>query len=1187
MTHYDSLLFLTGTFLTLCFLVTLCDDVTMEPESPPTRKKVYLVLGVNVKKPGGYLSWPSADAQYKSVSAATIKGYSTWELLRGAWHARCDAVGCHHWHQLHALLGYQINLPRAVHQMQRFHKQVTFNGLRTTAMTSLKTWIRWGLLHQAEARVQLAPLHCTMDKPPKKHKHSVYTYPRSTAKSVTATATNRRVQEEYRPAPLPSPEKWKYDDNFDHLMGLDYANEPAIIAEGPAAIKIKKAKRYENLDHPIKSWIPTRDDCLDGLMTLVVHVMRDPEASRQAVAFVAVWEWEDGFFHPRTTRDLGIQYQLSHYNGQACEWVQLSRPIKDFVVLHNNGIHTIDIDFCSCPNAPSEVDQLLDIGWYLATSKEPSTAASLSLLRRFHKLNLQGHLPVYDFYNTLVLLTNTAGLQKLPNCLPQFMHMVHEYRHLQMCKRAGHAHHPEGISATQLGELAIPCRACPHLGINPPEGWEDAPPEIAYVVSGDANFKMKGCNCSSRDKDPTLGPGWAYMVANDQYLEHLVKYVNEDKHCGLQIIRGQRDYKHRGSGMGDLQKGESNMDYLFFSSLIGITVKMIVASYDIACQWSHKFYTRATVMPAHMQLPLDTNVIFKVPKFHLPPHVKECHGPHSFNYTKGVGRTNGEGVERNLSWLNWAARSVSVMGPGAREDTIDDLCGFSNWKKTVDLGNSLLRKMALAIPQAMVHSCTFHVFTEGLRDGHEEDLLKWEKMVHAWEVDQSQDNPYEYAEVEETMADVMKRISKEDHVRVMNSGAAGLEVSPVAFLLAGIEIEELQEAVTLEAKQRNRTTIQATTLQWQQTLLLGKIMKLQDVQGQYMPGLRQWIALQNPPFADDNNAKPKTIKVYLPSSLPTVMHETVCAAGLAAQEDCLRNAQAADVLRDLQSGLHTRTFAHRSKRKHISGQGMYTKSQTLIDAIEDNMRDVSSRYQVARAALLALRGPGEWERVLQVLRKEDARGMNERVMNEEEKEENRKARVLAGLPADGQDDELDEYREPVDLTVLLNLETGEGKRLLSWIWYTQTAGNQNTDGSLHADLQVEWVKARVWADRWREELLFVDEEMGRVFLFGDWKAQWWEARLEPTRVPRHREISAELAEDLHAYALEQVSRERDWVAAWMGKWKAVCAHCTTILRDQLVNVTEEVFVPIEAELEEEDGQDAFEDDGFEEEQEDI
>ncbi|KAJ7855442.1 hypothetical protein B0H14DRAFT_2258732, partial [Mycena olivaceomarginata] len=62
-----------------------------------------------------------------------------------------------------------------------------------------------------------------------------------------------------------------------------------------------------------------------------------------------------------------------------------------------------------------------------------------------------------------------------------------------------------------------------------------------------------------------------------------------------------------------------------------------------------------------------------------------CPYTYSFNCTKGVGRTNSGGVEHNWSWLNLAARSVSVMGPGAQEDIIDDLCGFSNWEKTVDL----------------------------------------------------------------------------------------------------------------------------------------------------------------------------------------------------------------------------------------------------------------------------------------------------------------------------------------------------------------------------------------------------------------------------------------------------------------------------------------------------------------------
>jgi hypothetical protein len=49
------------------------------------------------------------------------------------------------------------------------------------------------------------------------------------------------------------------------------------------------------------------------------------------------------------------------------------------------------------------------------------------------------------------------------------------------------------------------------------------------MVSEDANFKMKGRDRSSREKDPTLGPGWAYMVGSDGYLSFLVKHVHEDE----------------------------------------------------------------------------------------------------------------------------------------------------------------------------------------------------------------------------------------------------------------------------------------------------------------------------------------------------------------------------------------------------------------------------------------------------------------------------------------------------------------------------------------------------------------------------------------------------------------------------------------------------------------------------------
>jgi hypothetical protein len=54
--------------------------------------------------------------------------------------------------------------------------------------------------------------------------------------------------------------------------------------------------------------------------------------------------------------------------------------------------------------------------------------------------------------------------------------------------------------------------------------------------------------------------------------------------------------------------------------------------------------------------------------------------------------------------------------------------------------------MVLAIPKAMLHNRVFHVLTDGLRDGHEAELMRWEAEVRAWEQDHDQPCPYNYPE---------------------------------------------------------------------------------------------------------------------------------------------------------------------------------------------------------------------------------------------------------------------------------------------------------------------------------------------------------------------------------------------------------------------------------------------------------
>lgn len=56
------------------------------------------------------------------------------------------------------------------------------------------------------------------------------------------------------------------------------------------------------------------------------------------------------------------------------------------------------------------------------------------------------------------------------------------------------------------------------------------------MLAEDANFKQKARLRPKSSKDPPLGPGWATFVQNDAYLEHLVKFVDQDEVSKLSII---------------------------------------------------------------------------------------------------------------------------------------------------------------------------------------------------------------------------------------------------------------------------------------------------------------------------------------------------------------------------------------------------------------------------------------------------------------------------------------------------------------------------------------------------------------------------------------------------------------------------------------------------------------------------
>jgi hypothetical protein len=201
------------------------------------------------------------------------------------------------------------------------------------------------------------------------------------------------------------------------------------------------------------------------------------------------------------------------------------------------------------------------------------------------------------------------------------------------------------------------------------------------------------------------------------------------------------------------------MDYIFLSSIINTAPLPVVLSYDIMCQWKKNLWHRLPNLPESLRSNATKDkLIGVIPKFHIMAHEEICQLDYSLHYTPGVGRTDGEGIERNWASLNGAAPSTKEMGPGARRDTLDDFCNFSNHKKVLafgelshsllykeadfNVGNTLLRRMLECIPEATVHRMTFMEFDDGLRRERPDQLREWEEMLEEWNKDHSKPCPY-------------------------------------------------------------------------------------------------------------------------------------------------------------------------------------------------------------------------------------------------------------------------------------------------------------------------------------------------------------------------------------------------------------------------------------------------------------
>lgn len=107
--------------------------------------------------------------------------------------------------------------------------------------------------------------------------------------------------------------------------------------------------------------------------------------------------------------DLGLNVQLGHPIGERC--CRLRGIAKgEFVIVHSNGIHVINLAFCGCETAETYSRQLLRYHWLPVTADRPRTAATFQVLEEFHLLSLDSKLFCYEFYTSLACRSDNTGL---------------------------------------------------------------------------------------------------------------------------------------------------------------------------------------------------------------------------------------------------------------------------------------------------------------------------------------------------------------------------------------------------------------------------------------------------------------------------------------------------------------------------------------------------------------------------------------------------------------------------------------------------------------------------------------------------------------------------------------------------------------------------------------------------------
>ncbi|KAF7309126.1 CxC2 domain-containing protein [Mycena kentingensis (nom. inval.)] len=476
----------------------------------------------------------------------------------------------------------------------------------------------------------------------------------------------------------------------------------------------------------------------------------------------------------------------------------------------------------------------------------------------------------------------------------------------------------------------------------------------------------------------------------------------------------------------------------------------------------------------------------------------------SLSYTRGVGRTDGEGIERTWAILNTMSYATKEMAQGNRHDTLEDKVDHINFEKNVGQGTTLPRKLVIAVAERDKQIAEFVEIDSSLDASVRRD---WQRQVHEWERDKTNPNPYVVAggknagPTEAQVAAALKAAEVQE-AREGNGEFVDGRTTAAAFVKGLLQLEDVKYArvyVLTTSRRRIKNELKSTTLTADRASQIDelrasffkKVNAIRKQQEVFMPGVpalrRAEEELRDadrpPPNAEDT-------KLWLPSDLrPTELR--ACKRGLVTVEGRLREAQCGDALVRIRSLLYQKTHLIHHRNTNVTGQRASTRSGTLIGRVTDQISREVTKYRQAWRALQTLMG-ADYAPEYRELQDGDLSVSVER-------ESDAGARLRLGK---------------VGMTRRARNEpsnaSGES-RAVSWIWWATRAGDEET--GLHDAVRVRWAKTRARRDRWIEEVRLLREEMKRVLRSLQSVQREWARRIDSGRL-----VDSELAAGLAAYA---------------------------------------------------------------------